>query len=196
LLSRWRLLLSVREKDMADMRNQWKRVLRHVCRRGTLAFIIAAAAAAAPAFQAAHATEPVALAVAGFDFVDTSGEAKVQTADHARRLTSLDQTVSGTLAGESELKLVALDCSSTCSAGTVGLESLARQALQAGASHLLIGQVRKMSTLIGGVKFAVIDLGTNSPTCDRFLSYRGDTDEAWSRAAAYTARDVVKHCLP
>ncbi len=181
---------------MADRRYHWKRVLGCAWRGCAVVLVIAVAAVAAPAWQAARAAEPIALAVAAFDFVDTSGEVKVQTADHARRLAALDQTLANTLAEESRLQIIVLDCSSTCSAGTVGVERLAQQAVQSGASHLLIGQVRKMSTLIGGVKFAVIDLGTNSATCDRFLSYRGDTDEAWSRAAAYAARNVVTHCLP
>jgi hypothetical protein len=53
-----------------------------------------------------------------------------------------------------------------------------------------------MSTLVGWVKFAVLDLSENKPLCDRYLTYRGDTDEAWRRAAAFTARDVGKYCMP
>ncbi len=139
---------------------------------------------------------PVALAVASFDFVDTSGEAQDQSVEHDRRLVALDRTVADALSAAAEVKTVALTCVGKCSVGVAGIEALSTRAVEAGASHLLIGQVRKMSTLIGGVKFAVIDLATNRPSCDRFLSYRGDTDEAWSRAAAYAARDVVKHCLP
>lgn len=177
---------------MAIMRYQWSRLRGRPCRLIGFALVLAAA----PIFLRAHAAEPVSLAVAGFDFVDTSGEVKEQGADHARRLAALDKTVATSLSGENRVTVVSLECFGTCSAATDGLEFLSEQAVKAGASHLLIGQVRKMSTLIGGVKFAVIDLSTNRAACDRFLSYRGDTDEAWSRAARYTARDVVKHCLP
>lgn len=152
--------------------------------------------AAVMAFNSASAAEPVGLAVAGFDFVDTSGEVRDQGADHARRLAALNKTVATSLSGDNRVTVVSLECFGTCSAATDGLEFLSEQAVKAGATHLLIGQVRKMSTLIGGVKFAIIDLSTNRATCDRFLSYRGDTDEAWGRAAIYTAMDVVKHCLP
>ncbi|MBB6178365.1 DUF2380 domain-containing protein [Pseudorhizobium flavum] len=157
---------------------------------------VAALVAIAPTGISAEAAEPVTVAMAGFDFVDTSGETRDQTAEHDRRLQALDRTILDSLAVEKNLRTVPLDCVDKCTVGSAGVEALSRQAVEAGASHLLIGQVRKMSTLVGGVKFAVIDLDTNRPTCDRFLSYRGDTDEAWSRAAAYAAQDVAKHCLP
>ena len=53
-----------------------------------------------------------------------------------------------------------------------------------------------MSTLVGWVKFAVLDLGDNKAVCDRYLTYRGDTDEAWRRAAKFTTRDIEEHCIP
>ena len=144
----------------------------------------------------AWAAEPVTVATAGFDFVDTSGEMRDQTAEHDQRLQALDRTILDSLAAEKNLRTVPLDCVDKCTVESAGVEALSRRAVEAGASHLLVGQVRKMSTLVGGVKFAVIDLDTNRPTCDRFLSYRGDTDEAWSRAAAFAAQDVARHCLP
>ncbi|WP_425248644.1 DUF2380 domain-containing protein [Chelativorans salis] len=64
------------------------------------------------------------------------------------------------------------------------------------AGYLLIGEVHKMSTLVGWVKFAVLDLNSNRPVCDRFLSYRGDNDEAWRQAAAFAVRDIERHCIP
>ena len=155
-----------------------------------------AVAAGAPAPMPARAAEVVTLATAGFDFIDTSGEMRDQTAEHDRRLAALDRIILDSLSGEKNLKTVPLGCKDNCTLARSGLEALSKHAVAAGASHLLIGQVRKMSTLIGGVKFAVIDLGTNRPACDRFLSYRGDTDEAWSRAAVFAAQEVARHCLP
>ena len=82
----------------------------------------------------------------------------------------------------------------SCAALLLG--ALAAQARAADAKYLLVGEVHKMSTLVGWVKFAVLDLEANKPLCDRYLTYRGDTDEAWRRAAAFTARDVDKYCMP
>ena len=168
------------------------RSLSALCRSAAVLAIAAGVTAPIPV----RADEQVTLAMAGFDFVDTSGEVRDQTAEHDRRLAALDQTIVQTFSGSRDLRTVPLICEGKCTAATAGLETLSTRALEAGASHLLIGQGRKMSTLVGGVKFAVIDLGTNKPTCDRFLSYRGDTDEAWSRAAAFAAQDVAKYCLP
>jgi hypothetical protein len=66
----------------------------------------------------------------------------------------------------------------------------------AGADRLLVGNIRKISTLIGSVKLTLIDLPGDRVLCTRVLSYRGDTDEAWDRAARFAAEDVVRHCLP
>jgi hypothetical protein len=147
-------------------------------------------------YTSARAQEPARLAVADFDFIDTSGEPKYQTAEHARRLQAFGATLENSLSTHGRVALTRLACASApCSGRIEGLPALSAKAIDTGARFLLVGEVRKMSTLIGGVKFAVVDLTNNTPSCDRFLSYRGDTDEAWQRAAAFTAGDIVKYCL-
>ncbi len=66
----------------------------------------------------------------------------------------------------------------------------------AGATLLLVGEVHKTSTLVGWMKFAVLDLRRRTATCDRLLTYRGDTDEAWHRAAQFAVRDIERNCIP
>ena len=55
-----------------------------------------------------------------------------------------------------------------------------------------------MSTLIGTGKLTLIDLPPTERSSQQppSLSYRGDTDEAWDRAARFAAEDVLAHCLP
>jgi hypothetical protein len=156
--------------------------------------LAALAGALALAFAAtANAAEPSALAVASFAFKDTSGEVRDQTAEHAARLKAFGAVLQDDLSASSKIELVALPCE----AGRCGdLGAIATQAKAASARYLLVGEVHKMSTLVGWVKFAVLDLSENKPLCDRYLTYRGDTDEAWRRAAAFTARDVGKYCMP
>ena len=145
------------------------------------------------AATAANAAEPSALAVASFAFKDTSGEVRDQTAEHAARLKEFGVVLQDDLSASPKIDLVALPCE----AGRCGdLGAIATQAKAASARYLLVGEVHKMSTLVGWVKFAVLDLSENKPLCDRYLTYRGDTDEAWRRAAAFTARDVGKYCMP
>lgn len=150
-----------------------------------------------PASGFADAAEPATLATSGFDFRDTSGEARDQRAEHAKRLKVLGTALQEGLSTSGRMNVVPLTCGGgKCTARTAGLEALSVQAREAGARYLLVGEVQKMSTLVGGVKFAVLDLASNKPTCDRFLSYRGDTDEAWRRAGAFAAQDIEKRCLP
>lgn len=160
----------------------------------SLVFTIAIASSSA---DVAHTAEQTALAISDFAFIDTSGEIRDQRDEHARRLTALGATLEDALSTSDGINIVPLACEGgECSAIAAGLEALSLEARSAGAQYLLIGEVRKMSTLVGGLKFAVLDLATNRPTCDRFLSYRGDTDEAWQRAARYAASEIKKHCLP
>lgn len=145
----------------------------------------------------ADAAEPVTLATSGFDFRDTSGEVRDQRAEHAKRLKVLGIALQEGLSASNRMNLVPLTCGAgDCTARTAGVEAVSVQAREAGARYLLVGEVRKMSTLVGGVKFAVLDLASSKPICDRFLSYRGDTDEAWRRAGAFAAQDIEKRCLP
>jgi len=152
---------------------------------------------AAAAFNAtAEAQPPLALAAANFAFKDTSGEVKDQTAEHARRLQALNQAVRHGLAQNSKIKTVPLACQNDkCNAAEPGLEVLADDAKKAGASHLLFGEVHKMSTLVGWIKYAMVDLNQNTSVCERTLSYRGDNDQAWQHAAKFAVRDIENNCL-
>ncbi len=138
------------------------------------------------------------LALAQFDFQDTSGEVHDQSAEHEARLKSLNETLHGGLARNREIALVRLTCGGErCTHRTPGLAVLTRQARTAGAQYLLVGEVHKVSTLIGRVRLAILDLDDNNTfACEQLLSYRGDTDEAWQRMAQYTLRHIEENCLP
>lgn len=161
--------------------------LNRYCRLAALAGLALAIA------TAASAAEPSTLAISGFAFKDTSGEIRDQTAEHAARLKEFVAVLQDDLSASPKIDIVALPCEAE---GCRDLGAIAAQAKAASARYLLVGEVHKMSTLVGWVKFAVLDLSENKPLCDRYLTYRGDTDEAWRRAAAFTARDVGKHCMP
>ncbi|MER9328559.1 DUF2380 domain-containing protein [Mesorhizobium sp. M0488] len=132
----------------------------------------------------ADAAELSTLAVAGFSFKDTSGEVRDQTAEHAARLKAFGAVLHDDLSASPKIDLVALPCEAD-RCGDLG--SIATQARAASAKYLLVGEVHKMSTLIGWVKFVVLDLSENKPVCDRYLTYRGDTDEAWRRGRIHRA---------
>ena len=101
-------------------------------------------------------TDKSALALAHFDFRDTSGEVDDQSAAHEARLTSLNETLHAGLAGNSGITLVDLSCEmERCTHRSPGLSALVGQAKANGAQYLLIGEIHKVSTLIGRGRLAV-----------------------------------------
>jgi hypothetical protein len=145
----------------------------------------------------ADAQTPAPLAIAAFDFRDTSGEPRDQTAEHAARVKLFDAALREKLTGQSPVRIVPLTCrEEPCSARNAGVETLIAQAQGAQARYLLIGEFHKISTLIGTVKLAMYDLGAHKVACDRSFSYRGDNDEAFAHAARFAARDIAQNCLP
>ena len=87
-------------------------------------------------------------------------------------------------------------CDGPCSPALTPFKAMAEATRAAGAERLLVGNIHKISTLIGSVKLTLIDLPADRVVCTRVLSYRGDDDTAWDRAARFAAEDVVRHCLP
>jgi hypothetical protein len=139
---------------------------------------------------------PARLAVAHFDFVDTSGEVRDQTARHERQLGQFETEMRQRLSQDDDINLVTLPCKlDRCSLEDPGIDQLKREARTAKARFLLVGGLHKMSTLIGWAKFVVVDLEKSGRTCERLLTYRGDTEEAWRRAAKFGAEDVIKYCF-
>ena len=65
----------------------------------------------------------------------------------------------------------------------------------AGASLLLAGGVKRISPAMGTVRLVLIDLPADKVVCRRELTYRGDSPEAWAKAADFAAEDLLAHCL-
>jgi len=173
----------------------YRALYRFIYRQRPLLLLLAGGAAVTFNLSA-EAKPPPTLAAANFAFKDTSGEIKDQTAEHARRLHALNEAVRHGLAQNGKIKTVLLTCQNdTCNAAEPGLEVLAAEAKKAGASHLLFGEVHKMSTLVGWIKYAMVDLSQNAAVCERTLSYRGDNDQAWQHAARFAVRDIESNCI-
>lgn len=160
------------------------------------AFTVVALIMMAPPSLVLSAEARFRISVADFSFKDTSGEVRDQAAEHNKRLSSFQTTLAHELAEADVVRAEHISCDQEdCSASAVGIPILSRYAVDQGSTHLLIGEIKKMSTLIGQIKYALLDLKTNKALCDRYLTYRGDTDEAWHRAAIYAARDAKKYCF-
>jgi hypothetical protein len=136
------------------------------------------------------------IAVAHFYFLDTSGEVQDQRARHEKQLRQFETTLQKTLSEDSRLKPSALPCGSgPCTLDDPGADRLISRAREADARYLLAGGIHKMSTLIGWAKFTVFDLENAGRVCNRLLTYRGDTPEAWRRAAEFGAKDLIRACF-
>ncbi|MHC2302460.1 DUF2380 domain-containing protein [Rhizobium mongolense] len=172
-------------------------VARRWCIPGWWAATALACASALASVAVADTIEPLTVAVSNFDFKDTSGEAGHQLRDHDARLTAFVSTLRDSLSKRSKINITSLACQNgRCTAREPGIAELSKEAKTAGANYLLIGEIHKMSTLVGWAKYVLLDIHTNKPTCDRFITYRGDTGEAWNRAARFVANDIEKNCIP
>ena len=152
-------------------------------------------AALLPAVAARAAAERP-LAVVGFNFVDTSGEAKDQTAAHAARLSAMMETLQGKLAASGRFKIIALACMPQPCTAEPDVDGALAEARKAGADWTLVGTVRKTSTLILDMPVQVIDMASGKSVYGRLLSFRGDTDDAWQHAARFLARDLIAQLPP
>jgi Protein of unknown function (DUF2380) len=133
-----------------------------------------------------------AVAVADFDYQDTSGEVADQAAAHATRVRAFGQLVRDELAAKPAYRIVRLNCDKPpCSATSLGADDLIAAARQAGARLLVYGGIHKMSTLVQWGDVQVVDLEQKKLLLNRMFTFRGDTDEAFRRAADFIGKDLA-----
>lgn len=141
----------------------------------------------------ADALEPISIAVLDFDYSDSSGEPQDQKAIHDARLEEFAERIRAALAGSGAYRVVAAACPTTpCSAKAFAPEELFVIARRAGAKLMLFGGLHKMSTLVQWGRVELIDVDENRLLDDRHLSFRGDDDAAWRRAADYVSQKLIK----
>jgi hypothetical protein len=131
------------------------------------------------------------IAVADFDYLDTSAEPINQEAVHAERLRTFTERLRLDLA-QQNYRIVELSCAQRpCSVRRSTAERLIESARAAGARLLLVGGIRKVSTLIQNGRIQVADVEMNQVVFDRLISFRGDTDESWERAERFVMRELA-----
>ncbi|WP_167591846.1 DUF2380 domain-containing protein [Jiella endophytica] len=174
--------------DREEIMRNWVRMLA----------IAALAASADPSVAGAEtakvgSTAAPTIAVAAFDYEDTSGEVRDQTAEHAARLKAFRQALEDGLTGD-RYAAVSLGCIDTeaCSVGTKRPAPLLEEARKAGADYFVFGEVHKMSTLVGFGRVDVLDVAEDRLVFDRVITFRGDSDAAFAHAADFVVKDVLK----
>lgn len=151
----------------------------------------AMAIAAGPARAEDQRTQPVPVVVTDFDYVDSSGEARDQRAEHEARLQTFMRAIRDDLARSGQYRIVALLCSQApCPAA--GPAQLIKDARSSGARLLLYGGIHKESTLIQWMKVEAVELDTGKLVFDRLMTFRGDTDEAWAHSERFLIKQLMQ----
>ncbi len=152
-------------------------------------------AVAGPASAATPESPPAlrTIAIADFDYEDTSGEPGDRTAEHAARLTVMTDTLRSILTDKGAFRVVSLTCDTPpCSAGSMPPGALITAAREAGGQLLIYGGIHKVSTLVQFGKVHMIDLEADRLTLDRNITFRDDSDASFRHAAIYIADYVVE----
>jgi hypothetical protein len=133
------------------------------------------------------------LAVMPVKLLDTSHEAKDQSADHARRIASVADGLAADMQGPGRYAATVLvtpeAVDAACPRETAAC--LIGAARDAGADDALFVVVQKSSTLIMQVFVHLIDVETNALLVARDLNFRGDNDEAWRKMEGFLARTLA-----
>lgn len=141
---------------------------------------------------AAAAARPPRLLVLDFELVDTSNEPVDHRAEHAQRLLAVHDYVASALA-ERELYEVADNAVVRARIDAILAHQYLRScngcefalARDASADFVMLVQFNKISTLIGVMEVLIKDVRTESAVYHQLFGFRGDTDEAWMRAAKF-----------
>jgi hypothetical protein len=130
--------------------------------------------------------------VSEFAFVDTSGEARDQTAEHRAWLRMFSDILRADIKTRARFDIVNLECPTPDCAVTdpEASKAVIASAARTGARYLVFGGLQKTSTLVQWARLVVLDLTTREIVVDRLFTFRGDTEEAWRHAAHTVARYV------
>lgn len=160
--------------------------------RTTIAPLRAGLIGAALALAAAAPAAAEVLALLPVKFLDTSGEAVDQSAEHQARLEDFGATLAAELtSAETDTAIASIDAAAVAAACTPETpECLVELARDHGAQRALFVVVIKTSTLIMQGFATLVDTQAETVTAQRDISFRGDSDDSWHRAASFLARDL------
>jgi hypothetical protein len=161
------------------------------CRRpASIALLALSASLLGVAALPAIAEQPVhSLALMPFTYVDTSGEPRDQTVDHEARLRRMSTEIGAELDNGRIYRVVPVPpelerCDATDS------DCILAASRRAGVDRLLVGTLQKVSTMATQGWVGLFDASTGRRLFYRQLTFRGDNDQAWERAASYLSKEI------
>lgn len=142
------------------------------------------------------AAAPIAVAVADFDYFDTSGEVVDQSAEHRARVASFANLLRENLAAPGDYRVVPIECPDRpCTATSLSQEVFIAAARKAGARLVVYGGIRKMSTLVQWGEIQLLDLEAEKLLMRRTVTFRGDNDAAYRHAVNFVG-EQLKETMP
>lgn len=142
------------------------------------------------------AAAPIAVAVADFDYFDSSGEVADQSAEHRARVASFAKLLRDNLAAQGDYRVVAIECPDRpCTATSMSQDVFIAAARKAGARLVIYGGIRKMSTLVQWGEIQLLDIEAEKLLMQRTVTFRGDNDAAYRHAASFVS-DQLKETMP
>jgi hypothetical protein len=160
-------------------------------RRGQVLSLLCGATVLMSAPAPAAAAAQLAVAVADFDYSDTSGEEADQSAQHRDRMTIFATLLRDGLA-QRDYRVVRPACPQpACTAISMAPDALVAAARRDSARYLVYGGIRKMSTLVQWGEVQLFDVEREQLVMRRTVTFRGDTDTAFRRAADFVSETVT-----
>lgn len=162
-------------------------------RAGRASAIAVVGVAAALSFQVSSGrTAPLpTIAIADFDYFDTSGEVRDQRAEHQARMARFTELLRESLGAQGGFDVRPLACAEPpCTPINMQPQRFIDASRRSGARFVLYGGIHKMSTLIQWGDVQLLDLDTDKVLFRQNVTFRGDNDEAYRRAAAFVGDSV------
>ena len=138
---------------------------------------------------------PLTIAVADFDYIDTSGEVKDQRKEHQARMAQFADLLRAKLSADGEFQVMPIECADPpCTPINMQPQRFIDASRRTAARYVVYGGIHKTSTLVQWGDVELLDLEANRLLLKRTVTFRGDTDEAFRRAAAFVG-DTVKEAM-
>lgn len=147
-----------------------------------------------PQALAAHGetpADPPVLAVVDMGLVDFAGPGSSQAEDEARS-SAVTSAILSEVAEGGLIATISMGCKAGCSFDAAGVEKLRRRAHAAGATHVLVGNVRRIGSAVALMRVSVLDTATGHMLLDRMVSFRADSEAGWIYAASFLSREVAE----
>lgn len=134
---------------------------------------------------------PLTVAIADFDYIDTSGEVRDQRAEHQARMLRFTELLRESIGARGDFQVRPFECTEPpCTPVSMRPDNFVAAGRRSGARFVVYGGIHKMSTLVQWGDVQLLDLEADKVLFRQNVTFRGDTDEAYRRAAAFVGESV------